>query len=57
MAQGDGIACLAGHKVFPIFAFAENCWNAKIFIISFPEFSRISILASELDETNFDYKF
>lgn len=42
--HGDGIACMDGHKVFPIFAFAENCWNARIFIISFPEFNQISVL-------------
>lgn len=45
--NGDGVACMVGHKVFPIFAFAENCWNARIFIISYPEFTRISILESE----------
>lgn len=47
LENGDGVACLAGHRVFPIFAFAENCWNARIFIVSFPEFNRISILEGE----------
>lgn len=41
--SGDGISVIAGHKVFPIFAFAERCWNAKIFTISYPDFSRISV--------------
>lgn len=48
LANGDGVACLAGHKSFSIFAFAENCWNARIFIVSYPEFRRISILESKL---------
>lgn len=47
LENGDGVSCLAGHKVFPIFAFAENCWNARIFIISYPEFDKISIFASK----------
>lgn len=40
--NGDGIAVVAGHKNFPIFAFAEKCWKAKIFIISYPDFAKIS---------------
>lgn len=47
LANGDGVSCIAGHKVFPIFAFAEKCWSARIFIVSYPEFTRISILESE----------
>jgi hypothetical protein len=47
LANGDGVACMAGHKVFPIFAFAENCWNARIFIVSYPTFTKISTLESE----------
>lgn len=42
--NGDGISCLAGHKVFAIFAFAELGWNARIFILSYPDFAKISIL-------------
>lgn len=45
----NGVSCVAGHKVFPIFAFAENCWNARIFIVSYPEFARVSILESEFN--------
>lgn len=44
LENGDGVACMAGHKVFSIFAFAENCWNARIFIVSYPEFTKISTL-------------
>ena len=40
--HGDGVSFVTGHKKFPIFAFAENCWNAKIFIVSYPDFSKIS---------------
>jgi WD40 repeat protein len=43
LEKGDGISVCAGHKVYPIFAFAENCWNARIFIVSYPEFNQISI--------------
>lgn len=46
--NGDGVSCLAGHKNFPIFAFAELGWNARIFILSYPDFSIVSILESEL---------
>ena len=46
--SGDGVSCLAGHKVFSIFAFSESCWNSRIFIVSYPEFSKISILESKL---------
>ena len=47
VSNGDGVSCLAGHKVFPMFAFAESCWNAKIFIVSYPEFNKISTLESK----------
>ncbi|CRL02421.1 CLUMA_CG015140, isoform A [Clunio marinus] len=47
LTNGDGVSCLTGHKIFPIFAFAENCWNAKIFIISYPDFTKVSILESK----------
>lgn len=47
LTNGDGIAVIAGHKNFPIFAFAEKCWNAKIFIISYPDFNKISTFESK----------
>jgi hypothetical protein len=47
LERGDGVAVVAGHKNFPIFAFAENCWNAKIYIISYPEFNKISTFESK----------
>lgn len=45
--RGDGVAVIAGHKNFPIFAFTENCWNAKIFIVSYPDFTKISTFESK----------
>lgn len=47
LERGDGVAVIAGHKNYPIFAFAENCWNAKIFIISYPDFVKISTFESK----------
>lgn len=46
--NGDGVSCLTGHKNFPIFAFAELGWNARIFILSFPDFAKVSVLESML---------
>jgi hypothetical protein len=45
--NGDGISCLAGHKVFSIFAFAELGWNARIFILSYPDFTKVSVLENK----------
>lgn len=45
--NGDGVACLSGHKIFSIFAFAESCANARILVLSYPEFQKISILDSK----------
>uniref|UniRef100_A0A336L9U7 Cilia- and flagella-associated protein 43 n=1 Tax=Culicoides sonorensis TaxID=179676 RepID=A0A336L9U7_CULSO len=47
--NGDGVACLAGHSIFPLFAFAEAKLSPRIFVISYPEFAKISILKN--DET------
>lgn len=41
--NGDGISVAAGHKLYSIFAFAENCWNSKIFIVNYPDFQQISV--------------
>ena len=45
--SGDGVACLTGHKNFPIFAFGEACENPRIFIISYPDKVVVSIIESE----------
>lgn len=42
--NGDGVACVAGHSIFPLFAFAETKPTPRIFVISYPEFGKISIL-------------
>lgn len=45
--NGDGVACLAGHSIFPLFAFAETRPTPRIFVISYPEFGRVSVLKSK----------
>lgn len=45
--RGDGIACLAGHPVFTLFAFAELKPTSRIFVLTYPEFGVISILKSK----------
>lgn len=46
--NGDGVACLAGHSIFPLFAFAEKRPTPRIFVISYPEFGKISVLKRNL---------
>ncbi|KAL3280262.1 hypothetical protein HHI36_017757 [Cryptolaemus montrouzieri] len=41
---GDGIKYYIGHKSLNFFAFAENCGNPNIFVMSYPNFDIISIL-------------
>lgn len=45
--DGDGIACISGHPIFPIFAFAELRPRPRIFVLSYPEMGKISILKSK----------
>lgn len=40
----DGIACVCGHAMLPMFAFAEQCNSAKVFIMSYPEFKKVCML-------------
>nr|CAD7414709.1 unnamed protein product [Timema poppensis] len=42
--HGDGVQCLAGHRTMPMFAFAEKCYNPRILLFSYPDFTPISIL-------------
>lgn len=41
---GNGVACIAGHKLFPIVAFAERCTNPRILLVSYPANTVLSIL-------------
>ncbi|XP_049282086.1 cilia- and flagella-associated protein 43 [Anopheles funestus] len=50
--SGNGIACLAGHKLFPILAFAERCTNPRILLISYPA---NTVLLSFADQTECSY--
>ncbi|XP_052868126.1 cilia- and flagella-associated protein 43 [Anopheles cruzii] len=50
---GNGVACIAGHKLFPILAFAERCLNPRIVLISYPSFAVVSVL--EGDQTQCSY--
>ncbi|KAJ1521274.1 hypothetical protein ONE63_002955 [Megalurothrips usitatus] len=34
--RGDGVACLAGHRTAPLFAFAEKCLHPRILVFSYP---------------------
>uniref|UniRef100_A0A182S7L7 Cilia- and flagella-associated protein 43 n=1 Tax=Anopheles maculatus TaxID=74869 RepID=A0A182S7L7_9DIPT len=51
--SGNGVACLAGHKLFPILAFAERCTNPRILLISYPANTVLSVL--EGDQTECSY--
>ncbi|XP_050088798.1 cilia- and flagella-associated protein 43 [Anopheles aquasalis] len=50
---GNGVACIAGHKLFPILAFAERCLKPRIFLISYPAFAVLSVLDG--DQTQCSY--
>uniref|UniRef100_A0A182XWT8 Cilia- and flagella-associated protein 43 n=1 Tax=Anopheles stephensi TaxID=30069 RepID=A0A182XWT8_ANOST len=47
---GNGVACLAGHKLFPILAFAERCSNPRILLISYPGNTVLSVLEGDQTE-------
>ncbi|XP_041787290.1 cilia- and flagella-associated protein 43 isoform X1 [Anopheles merus] len=51
--SGNGVACIAGHKLFPIVAFAERCTNPRILLVSYPANTVLSIL--EGDQTECSY--
>ncbi|XP_058814019.1 cilia- and flagella-associated protein 43 isoform X2 [Topomyia yanbarensis] len=51
--NGDGVSCIAGHRTFSIFGFAENCAKPRIFLIGYPENSILYVL--EGDEHTFSY--
>uniref|UniRef100_A0A182NFS1 Cilia- and flagella-associated protein 43 n=1 Tax=Anopheles dirus TaxID=7168 RepID=A0A182NFS1_9DIPT len=51
--SGNGVACLAGHKLFPILAFAERCIKPRILLISYPANTVLSVL--EGDQTECSY--
>nr|CAD7395214.1 unnamed protein product [Timema cristinae] len=42
--HGDGVQCLAGHRTMPMFAFAEKCYNPRILLFTYPNFTPISII-------------
>lgn len=44
--NGEGVSCIAGHAIFPLFAFAETRPSPRIFVISYPELGKVSILKS-----------
>uniref|UniRef100_A0A182K4I2 Cilia- and flagella-associated protein 43 n=1 Tax=Anopheles christyi TaxID=43041 RepID=A0A182K4I2_9DIPT len=50
---GNGVACIAGHKLFPIVAFAERCTNPRILLVTYPANTVLSIL--EGDQTECSY--
>lgn len=42
--MGDGIQCVAGHKSFSVFAFAEKCLSPRIFILMYPDFNSVATI-------------
>ncbi|XP_055617976.1 cilia- and flagella-associated protein 43 isoform X2 [Toxorhynchites rutilus septentrionalis] len=46
-ANGQGVACLTGHKSFSIYAFAESCARPRIFIVAYPENAILFVLDSD----------
>lgn len=42
--NGMGVACIAGHRTYPVFAFAEKSLTASIHILTCPEFQNITKL-------------
>lgn len=43
--QGEGVRCYIGHRVLPIFAFAETCANPNVYVHTYPDFVRICTLS------------
>lgn len=42
--NGDGIKCFRGHPTLNIFAYAENCHEAHIYVKTYPDFQLINKL-------------
>lgn len=45
--SGDGVKYAAGHKLHYMFAFAEKCFNPRILLMSYPDFTRIAVLSGK----------
>ncbi|XP_058119891.1 cilia- and flagella-associated protein 43 [Anopheles ziemanni] len=50
---GNGVACLTGHKLFPVLAFAERCVNPRLVLISYPANAVLSILEGDQTERSY----
>ncbi|XP_057663205.1 cilia- and flagella-associated protein 43 [Diorhabda carinulata] len=48
--NGDGINEVRGHKTHYVFAYAENCNNARIFVKNYPNFETIQIFREPASE-------
>lgn len=46
--RGVGVHCYVGHRIIPIFAFAESDCNANIYVHSYPEFNQICKLGGKV---------
>lgn len=42
--NGDGLKCFRGHPTLNIFAYAENCHEAHIYVKTYPDFQLINKL-------------
>lgn len=45
---GHGVACIASHISYNIFAFAEVSLHPRIMLYNFPDFKQINILESKI---------
>lgn len=46
--NGSGVRCYTGHRIIPLFAFAESDCNPNIYVYTYPEYNRICKLAGML---------
>lgn len=47
--NGDGIKCFRGHPTLNIFAYAENCHEAHIYVKTYPDFQLINKLPGGIE--------
>lgn len=46
IASVKGVSCIAGHKSYAVFAFAELTLSPKIILLSYPDFRHVTTLGS-----------
>lgn len=43
--NGDGVRYATGHRSHYVFAFAEKCYNPRILVLTYPDFTRVTTLS------------